>query len=235
MENGKMGKKKKKKKEKKKKRKKKEKTGNWEIAPRRRCTDANLLPSRDISSFSIPSCPPPLRGPARASVQMRKKPPARTPKPFLVLGTREALCWRRRRHGCAGEGPACFSISPAPRSRCVPAGWRRKITRLCLRPRLCAPAEWLGCRSPHPARRCPTPLSASAHARKHRYTQIHTHLKPSYGSLHRLLVRTRPGCLFLPPPCPSLSTGWSQTPSNRPNTSAERGGKAPGRNNAARH
>ena len=63
-------------KRKRKKRKKRKKTGNWEIAPRRRCTDANFLPSRDISSFFHPFLPPPSGArPARPSECGKNPPP----------------------------------------------------------------------------------------------------------------------------------------------------------------
>lgn len=80
-----------KRKKKKKKRKKKEKTGNWEIAPRRRCTDANLLPSRDISSFSIPSCPPPPGPGPRVRPNAEKTPRQNTETVFSARHERSSL------------------------------------------------------------------------------------------------------------------------------------------------
>lgn len=231
----------KKEKKKKKKRKKKEKTGNWEIAPRRRCTDANLLPSRDISSFSIPSCPPPPGPGPRVRPNAEKTPRQNTETVFSARHERSSLLApppaRLRR-----RGPCLFLHFSRP-SLPLRAGRLASKNHSAVSPAasMCAsrmarlPIAPPGSSLSHPVVCQCARTQSQIHTDTRRCTQIHTHLKPSYGSLHRLLVRTRPGCLFLPPPCPSLSTGWSQTPSNRPNTSAERGGKAPRRNNAARH
>lgn len=236
--------KKKKKKEKGKKRKKLE-TGKLPRVSGARMPTSS--PHVTFLLFSIPSSPPPPGPGPRVRPNAEKTPRQNTETVFSARHERSSLLApppaRLRR-----RGPCLFLHFSRP-SLPLRAGRLASKNHSAVSPAasMCAsrmarlPIAPPGSSLSHPVVCQCARTQSQIHTDTRRCTQIHTHLKPSYGSLHRLLVRTRPGCLLLPPPCPScpscpsLSTGWSQTPSNRPNTSAERGGKAPGRNNAARH